>query len=117
MTIDDLIEKARKKGTDKQFREWVQRQPSCISGQFSEYLEDGTGRCVAAHVRRARDSGTGFKAEFACVPMTHAEHLRQHQHGETAAMPYFSDSPTDSQLAKEWFDAQRVRYLRTWIEA
>jgi hypothetical protein len=38
-------------GTDKQFREWVQRQPSCISGRHSEWLETGEGRCIAAHIR------------------------------------------------------------------
>lgn len=103
MTLDDLIAQARLKGTDKQFREWVQRQPSCLSGRFSEYLEDGTGRCIAAHVRRARDSGTAFKAEYSCVPLTHAEHLLQHQHGESALMP------------KEWWDRKRLEYLQHWI--
>jgi hypothetical protein len=104
-TLEKMLIQARAKGTDKQFREWVQRHPSCISGRFSEYLENGEGRCVAAHVRRAGESGTGFKAEFACLPMTQAEHLLQHQKGEIV----FG--------GKEFFDEQRIRYLLLWIES
>jgi hypothetical protein len=103
--LELLMDRARAKGTDKEFREWVQRQPSCISGRFSEFLENGEGRCVAAHVRRAGESGTGFKGEFAVVPMTQAEHLIQHQKGESI----FG--------GKEFFDEQRIRYLRMWIES
>ncbi|OWK42044.1 hypothetical protein [Fimbriiglobus ruber] len=103
--LSDLLDRARAKGTDKQFREFIQRQPSCISGRFSEFLETGEGRCVAAHIRRAGESGTGFKGEYACVPMTQSEHLLQHQHGES----YFG--------GKEFFDAQRVRYLGMWVDS
>lgn len=101
--LDEAVERASRKGTDKQFREWVQRQPSCISGRFSEFLESGEGRCIAAHIRRAKDSGTGYKAEYACVPLTHDEHLLQHQKGESV----FG--------GKEFFDQQRLRYLKLWI--
>jgi hypothetical protein len=99
---EDLITRARAKGTDKQFRAFIQRQPSCISGRFSEYV-NGEGRCVAAHVRRAGESGTGHKGEFACVPLTNDEHLEQHQRGESAL------------ASKEWFDRQRIKYLKMWL--
>jgi len=29
--------------TDKAYREWARRQPSCISGRFSEYLKRKRG--------------------------------------------------------------------------
>ena len=99
--FSDLVE-LQKHGTDKQFREWIQRQPSCISGRFSEYV-NGEGRCVAAHVRRSKDSGTGYKAPYSCVPLTQIEHLRQHQHGEEA----FG--------GKEFFDNQLEKYRRLWV--
>jgi hypothetical protein len=89
------------KGNDKAYREWIQRQPSCVSGQFSEYV-NGEGRCIAAHIRRAGKSGIAFKAEFSCVPLTDAEHRLTHQHGEAALRP------------KEWFDAQVKLYLAKW---
>lgn len=102
--LERLLTRARAKGTDKEFREWVRRQPSCVSGRFSEYLENGEGRCIAAHVRRAGESGIAHKGEYACVPLTHAEHLLQHQKGESALG------------GKDFFDQQRVRYLMLWIE-
>ena len=103
-SIVELHALARKKGTDKQFRHWISHQPSCISGRFSEWV-DGTGRCEAAHVRRAGRSGTGYKAEYSCVPLTRQEHARQHQHGESDLAP------------KEWWDAQMLKYLRMWISS
>lgn len=96
-----LEEVLRKIGTDKQFIAWVQTLPSCLSGDFSEY-PGGEGRCVAAHVRRARNSGTGTKPAYACVPLTDAEHRLQHQKGETALRPKF------------WWDEQVDHYRQTW---
>ena len=72
----------------------MQTQPSCISGTFGEYLESGEGRSVAAHVRRASMAGTAFKPLFSAVPISQAEHLLQHQHGEEYFHP------------KEWWDEQ-----------
>lgn len=91
-------------GTDDEFRAWVRRQPSAWSGKFSEEV-DGEGRCIAAHVRRAGESGTAYKAEYACIPLTHEEHQAQHDGGE-------------SELGgKEWFDQQRIRTVEAWCWA
>ena len=87
--------------TDKAFRAWIQCQPSCLSGKFSEYV-NGEGRSVAAHVRRAGKSGIADKAPFSCVPLTQAEHLLQHQHGEAHFHP------------KAWWDAKVVEYRERW---
>lgn len=88
-------------GTDDKFRAWVQRQPSAYSGDFSEFV-DGEGRCIAAHVRRAGESGTSYKAEYACIPLTNAEHQLQHQKGESALG------------GKEWCDKMRLKYVEQW---
>lgn len=90
-------------GSDKQFREWIQRQPSAISNEFSEYI-NGEGRCEAAHVRRSGEAGTSYKPPYACIPLTHDEHQEQHQHGETALKP------------REWFEKARSKYLIAWAK-
>jgi hypothetical protein len=112
--------------TDKLYREFIQTLPSCLSGTFSEYLEDGRKLCVAAHVRRAGESGTAFKAPYSCVPMTQTEHLYQHNHGELACLLKFTRdpqlkatllnaSPVEAErIAGEWFDAQVVKYREMW---
>lgn len=88
-------------GSDAEYVAWIQRQPSCISGEFSEYV-NGEGRCVAAHVRRAGKSGTAFKESYATVPLTQAEHNDQHQSGESE----FG--------GKEFFDKKLAEYKAEW---
>lgn len=70
-------------GTDKQYRNWIQTQPSAYSSDFSEWIH-GEGRCIAAHVRRAGEAGTGYKPPYSCIPLTDKEHQLQHQQGENA---------------------------------
>ena len=101
---------------DDRFRRWIQTLPSCISGEFSEYLENGEGRNPACHVRRASTSGTGYKAEYSCVPLTQAEHLVQHQKGEAACLnQFYGGVGTYTPFrAKEWFDEQVKKYREMW---
>ena len=91
-------------GSDEQYRHWIQKQPSALSGNFSEYV-DGEGRCEAAHVRRANNAGFGMKPEYSCIPLTHKEHYQQHTKGETS-------------LGKpvEWFESKRNEYLIKWAK-
>lgn len=91
------------KQLDRRYREWIRLQPSCLSGRFEEYV-NGDGRSVAAHVRRAGSSGTGYKGMFACVPLTQSEHLNTHQYGDAHYRP------------KEWWDARVVEYRNRWIK-
>jgi hypothetical protein len=112
--------------TDKAFREFIQTLPSCLTGVFSEYLEDGRRLCVAAHVRRAGKSGTAYKADYSVIPMTQTEHLYQHQFGELACLLKFTKdkqlkmtllnaSPIEAErVAGEWFDAQVIRFREMW---
>lgn len=89
-------------GSDAEYVAWIQRQPSCVSGEFSEYV-NGEGRCVAAHVRRASDSGTAYKAPYATVPLRqNEEHQIQHDKGESK----FG--------GKEFFDKKLAEYKAEW---
>lgn len=90
-------------GSDKQFRKWVQKQPSAISEEYSEWI-DGEGRCEAAHVRRSSEAGTSYKPDYACIPLTHQEHQQQHNHGETSLKP------------REWFEKARNKYVIEWAK-
>ena len=103
-TLEPLLKACRSKGSDKQFIEWTRRQPSAYSGEFSEWV-NGEGRNPACHIRRANSSGTGFKAAYHTIPLTHAEHLLTHQKGESALMP------------KEWFEVQLRLHLELWLES
>lgn len=110
-----LITLAAQKGSDSDFRRWIQRQRSCLTGKFAEYGEDGKGRNPACHVRRGGSSGTGYKAPFACVPMTHQEHALQSNRGEVAVLTRYLGGSWTVESAKAWFDAKRIDYLKAWI--
>ena len=108
--------------TDATFREYIQRQRSCLSGKFSEWISElGEWRNPACHVRRAGDSGTGFKAPYACVPMTNPEHAYQHQHGELAVIqkynPAVARTVKTEWQAKAWFDKQVENYRVAYLKA
>lgn len=89
-------------GSDEEFIEWVQRQPSCHSDEYSEYV-NGEARSIAHHVRRADESGTGHKGSYCCVPLTQAEHEQLHRGGERS----LGRTP-------EWFDQQRIKHVERW---
>lgn len=115
--IDDLIAQARKKGTDRKFLEWIKFQPSCLSGNFSEWV-DGEGRSIPAHVRRSREAGTAFKPGYSAIPLTFDEHNEQSWYGEAACLNKFLPKCNgfwDNLEAKTWFDEQRIKYLKRWI--
>lgn len=94
-----MLDKAKHKGTDAQYQEWVRLWPSCLSGAYSE----GVGKCEFAHVRRASNSGTAYKPEYSGIPLTHEEHALQHQKGESVFCP------------PEWYDQQAAMYLTKWV--
>lgn len=98
-------------GTDDEFRAWVRKQPSAITGKFSEY-DNGEPVCEAAHVRRASHSGTAYKGKFLCIPLSHMEHQRQHQHGEEDLLGVVKIKYEGT--AKDWFWKQRCHYVQEW---
>lgn len=118
--IDELLAQARAKGSDAKFREWVRTQKSCLSGHFSEWMSNlGEWRNPACHVRRANNSGTSYKPEYACIPMTNGEHAVQSTEGEVACLNQLHRGRRDWSLddAKYFFDQQRIHYLVMWIRS
>lgn len=103
-------------GSDEQFRQWIQEQPSCIDSN-QDYV-DGKAVCEAAHVRRAGESGTGYKAEYACVPLRHEQHILHHQNGELAVLEKYGWTTAEhsNHVAKEWFNKQRTKYVLDWAK-
>ena len=90
-------------GTDKEYLEWVKRQPSAISGEFSEHHDTGEQYCIPAHVRRVEHgAGTSIKPPYAAIPLTNSEHQQTHNHGDTSLRP------------DEWWDKTRIKYVHQW---
>lgn len=98
-------------GTDKEFREWITTQHSCLSKTFDH--EGDREYTIACHVRRAANAGTGMKPAFSCVPMTNAEHQLQHQHGEAQLLNRHGHA-LDAEQAKEWFNKRAALYRNEW---
>lgn len=103
MTLEELIEKARKKGKERLYLNWLRTQPSALSGQFS--WDGGTPFCEPAHWRTARYAGTGKKPEFLAIPLTHLEHALQHSKGQSVIGP------------RDWWEAQVMQHLRLWLDS
>jgi len=74
------FEVAKAVGTDEEYREWIRHKKCVVCGKLD--YADGEMKNEAAHVRRAGQSGVGYKAEFSCVPLCNHHHREQHQHGE-----------------------------------
>lgn len=99
--------------TDKKYLDWIRRQPSALSGEFSEYFH-GEGRSIAAHVRRGSNGGTAYKPQFSAIPLRQEEHLFQHQHGEKACLEKYLGGKWTVEGAKAWFDGKAVEYFERW---
>jgi hypothetical protein len=96
-----LIARARAKGPERQYLDWLRTQPSALSGQIS--WDSGTPFCDPAHWRTAAHAGTGQKPEYLAIPLTHEEHALQHQKGQSAIG------------TRDWWEAECVRHLERWL--
>jgi hypothetical protein len=84
-------------GSDEDFLAFV-RTLKCVA-----HDNQCGGDIVAAHVRRIADgAGTGIKPDYAAVPMCHAHHHKQHQHGESSIAP------------KDQWDKWRIETVSEW---
>jgi len=99
--------------SDKKYLEWLSYQPSCLDGTFNQY-QDGVGRNIACHVRRAKNAGTGYKPKFSAVPMTDIQHKIQSVKGEAEVLNRFHERNFTVEEAKEWFDLQVLYYVAKW---
>lgn len=82
-------------GTDKEFQEFVRKQPSALSTSKKDI--------VFAHYRTAKNSGTANKPPFSGIPLTFEEHLIQHQIGQFNFMPRW------------WWETHVNMYLNEWV--
>lgn len=120
--MPSLIQQAAMRGSDDEYRAFVQRQRSCLSGRFAEQVH-GEGRNPACHVRRAGFSGTGHKAAYSCVPLTHEEHAIQSGAGhggggELKLLQLYCVANIETvDDAKYWFDQQVKKYLILWVKS
>ena len=91
-------------GTNHEYLEWVKRQKSAYSGEFSEHhMETGEAFCIPAHVRRVEHgSGTAIKPPYSAIPLTDREHKLSHQNGDGAVG------------TEEWWQKMRIKYVSTW---
>ena len=84
-------------GTDKSYQDFVRTQTSCVSGQSPVEF---------AHVRRIQNgAGTGIKPDYSGVPLTHEEHMKQHNEGESAIG------------GREFLDKELVKHRQAWIKS
>ena len=107
-------------GSEKDYKEWIQKQPSVLSGN-SDWLEEiGEGRCEEAHVRRVGEgSGTGIKPIYFSVPLTHEEHTFQHKHGEVRALAKhgkkaWAKLDFQNKDVREWWEKRAIKYRTEW---
>ncbi len=94
-------------GTNHEYMEWLKRQKSALSGEFSEYhIGTGAEFCIPAHVRRVEfGSGTAIKPPYSAIPLTDAEHKKAHQEGDSAIG------------TEEWWAKMRIKYVSDWCWA
>lgn len=108
-------------GTTEQFKAWIQKQESCISGK-QDYIgmDSGEMRCEESHVERvAAGHGKGIKAPYHSVPLTHEEHKLRHgvNGGELACLQKFMPAARydDVEEAKQWFGKKAIEYREKWV--
>ncbi len=103
MIPEALIEKAKAKGTTEEYFKWLSYMPSAVTKLYGEYT-DGVGRNDPAHFRTVEHgAGTGIKPPYSGIPLTHDEHMLQHQKGCSV----IGD--------KDWWTKQSIKHLTMWI--
>jgi len=99
-------------GTEEQFEHWIRGQVSAIDGNHDWDEQHGEPVCDPAHVRRTSEgSGTAQKPPYFAVPLTHDQHLTQHNHGEDALERYFDEPPEDMGA---WLEKKADHYRAEW---
>lgn len=103
-------------GSEADFELWLRGQVSAIDGDHDWDEQRGEPLCDPAHVRRtAEGSGTAEKPPYYAVPLTHEQHLMQHQHGEKACLDAFkTDRDFTPAEARAWFESKAEHYRNEW---
>jgi hypothetical protein len=101
--LHPLIERARQKGVEREYLDWLRKWPDCLTGIYSHW-EDGVGYNEPAHIRHvSHGSGTGIKPEYWAVPLTHDQHHLTHAKGDSVFYP------------ADFWDEKAAWYLCQWI--
>lgn len=102
-------------GTEEAFMLWLRGHPggSAIDGNYDWDEQRGDKLCDPAHVlRTAEGSGKAVKSPYFAIPLTHEQHLVQHNKGEEACLSKFLKDPVDD--AGKWFENKARFYRAEW---
>ena len=92
-----MIEKQEKFDSEK-YRRWIASLPCVITGARD---------VQCAHIRMGSDAGLGRKpADFRTLPLSCAQHARQHHIGELKFWYPFGGYETAAVLARELYEAR-----------
>ena len=100
--LADLIARARAKGPERDYLEWLKTQPSAL-GTGQDYDRDLGMVSTPAHWRTATHAGTSTKPEYLAIPLRDAEHKLAHQKGDSVIG------------TRDWWERQCVEHLERWI--
>lgn len=101
-TLESFIGKAKAKGTERQFLDWLKTQPSAL-GTGYDYDWDLGQVSTPAHWRTAKHAGMATKPEYLAIPLRDAEHKLAHQKGDSTVG------------TREWWEAEVVKHLHRWL--
>lgn len=105
-------------GSEDEFEFWIRTHDggSAIDGNHDWDDQLGEKVCDPAHVRRtAEGSGTSEKPPYYAIPLTHEQHLFQHQHGEKACLDAFDpETEWSHSEAAAWFEKKADHYRSEW---
>jgi hypothetical protein len=100
---EELIQRAKEKGTDAEFQAYVRTWPSVLTNDFKEWV-NGDGRSVYAHERSVADgAGTALKPDYSGFPLTNEQHQNTHQYGQSYYNP------------NSWWEKKKTEMLTNWI--
>jgi len=94
-----MLAAKRKTPRNEKFMAWVREQDSCVSRVYRDV--------IVHHVRCFGWGGMGIKpSDYRVVPLTHAEHMMLHQHGEVT---FWEDVEIDPRVV---IAANMIVYMR-----
>ena len=98
-----LIARAKAKGGERQYLDWLKTQPSALGTGWDYDWELGNV-CTPAHWRTAAHAGIATKPEYLAIPLLDAEHK--------AGAPTGRFSHRSRGI---WWERQAILHLERWI--